>query len=104
MVARTKSPVCVLGHSMGNRTLDYFFRFVHAMPDGQEWLDTHIYSWIAVGAPLLGAPKAFRGVVISQPTPKRYYTHQQCSYRYLGMLSVWKHLLLFKRRFNLHAE
>jgi len=64
MVERTKSPVCVLGHSMGNRTLDYFFRFVHAASqDGEQWLDTHIHSWIAVGAPLLGAPKAIRGVI-----------------------------------------
>eukprot|EP01105_Mastigella_eilhardi_P026475 TRINITY_DN7707_c0_g2_i2.p1 TRINITY_DN7707_c0_g2~~TRINITY_DN7707_c0_g2_i2.p1 ORF type:complete len:861 (-),score=134.88 TRINITY_DN7707_c0_g2_i2:51-2633(-) len=55
--------VCLVGHSMGNRTIQYFLRFVEAQPGGSEWLESHVESFVAVGPPFLGAPKALRSLV-----------------------------------------
>jgi hypothetical protein len=30
---------------------------------GQEWIDQNIHTFVAVGAPFLGAPKSVRGLV-----------------------------------------
>ncbi len=64
LVERTGSPAVLLGHSMGNRTIQYFLNTVKAQPDGNTWLKKHVHTWVAVGAPLLGAPKAIRGMVL----------------------------------------
>eukprot|EP01116_Phalansterium_solitarium_P003591 TRINITY_DN14402_c0_g1_i1.p1 TRINITY_DN14402_c0_g1~~TRINITY_DN14402_c0_g1_i1.p1 ORF type:complete len:877 (-),score=239.38 TRINITY_DN14402_c0_g1_i1:38-2668(-) len=61
-----KSPVAVLAHSMGNRTFQYFLNWVKRKPNGQQWIDTHVYSFIAVGAPWLGAPKTVRGYITGE--------------------------------------
>ena len=39
--------------------------------EGLQWIATHIHTFMAVGAPFLGAPKIVRGVVLlllSRPT------------------------------------
>jgi hypothetical protein len=45
------------------RTIQYFLNFVKNQPNGKHWLDTHIHTFVAVGAPFLGAPKAVRGLI-----------------------------------------
>jgi len=53
---------------MGNRTFQYFLNWVkdgngppaETGEQGQDWIDRFIYSFIAVGPPFLGAPKALR--------------------------------------------
>ncbi|KAH3743809.1 Lecithin:cholesterol acyltransferase [Pelomyxa schiedti] len=62
LVATNHLPVCILGHSMGNRTIQYFLNMVKSEPEGQQWLDSHIHTFIAVGAPFLGAAKPIRAL------------------------------------------
>mmetsp|Transcript_100989 Transcript_100989/g.324254 ORF Transcript_100989/g.324254 Transcript_100989/m.324254 type:complete len:806 (-) Transcript_100989:2-2419(-) len=54
--------VVLLGHSMGNKTISYFLEYAKRSK-GQQWLDKNVYSWLAAGAPLLGAPQALRSTV-----------------------------------------
>lgn len=57
-----KTPVVVVGHSLGTKTAHYFLNFcLHHK--GQDWIDKHIHTYLPVGAPHLGAPKALRSVV-----------------------------------------
>lgn len=51
--------VVVLGHSMGNKVVQYFLAYMK-QTRGQAWLDRYVYSWVACGAPTLGACKALR--------------------------------------------
>ncbi|KAH3757413.1 Lecithin:cholesterol acyltransferase [Pelomyxa schiedti] len=61
VVRTTGNKVCLLGHSMGNRTIQYFLNKVK-VEVGQRWIDDHIHEFIAVGAPFLGAPKTIRSL------------------------------------------
>lgn len=65
MVKRTGKMVVIMGHSMGNRVIHYFLNWLRiADPrDGAEWIKTHIHTFMAVGAPWLGATKTLRGTV-----------------------------------------
>jgi hypothetical protein len=62
---RCQSPVVIVAHSMGNRVLQYFLhRLVATEGDlGRQWIDRHVHSYVAVGAPFLGAPKIVRSLV-----------------------------------------
>jgi len=62
MSKRNGQPVILTGHSMGNRTCQYFLNFVNNQPGGREWIDTYIHTFVAVGAPFLGAPKTLRAL------------------------------------------
>jgi triacylglycerol esterase/lipase EstA (alpha/beta hydrolase family) len=88
MARREKKKVVVLGHSMGNRIIQYFLNWVRTINQslvgqhllnqsiklpgwttqaklnhGQAWIDQNIHTFVAVGAPFLGAPKSVRGLV-----------------------------------------
>ncbi|GKY96096.1 hypothetical protein MPSEU_000569800 [Mayamaea pseudoterrestris] len=55
-------PVVLLCHSLGCRTAHYFLNFcLHHR--GQAWIDRYIHTYMPVGAPHLGAPKALRAMV-----------------------------------------
>lgn len=57
----TATPATVIGHSLGNRILQYFFEWIVANDDdSEEWLERHIARYIAVSAPWLGVPKSIR--------------------------------------------
>ena len=57
-----KTPVVLLSHSLGTKTAHYFLNFCLAQK-GQEWIDQYIHTYIPVGAPHLGAPKALRSLI-----------------------------------------
>jgi len=57
------SGVAVLGHSMGNKVVQYFLSYMK-QTRGQAWLDSHVHSWIACGAPTLGAAAAARATLV----------------------------------------
>lgn len=70
-------PVAVIAHSMGNRVFHYFLNWIklkvplcffasHFQDDGEKWLEDNIHTFIAVGAPWLGAPKSLRGLVTGE--------------------------------------
>mmetsp|Transcript_31741 Transcript_31741/g.49648 ORF Transcript_31741/g.49648 Transcript_31741/m.49648 type:complete len:702 (-) Transcript_31741:47-2152(-) len=54
--------VVLLAHSMGNRVVQYFLRWVK-IGIGQEWIDTNLHAYLALGPPFLGAPKSCRSVL-----------------------------------------
>ena len=51
-----------MGHSMGNRTIQYFLTWAKRY-FGQSWLDENVQGMIALGAPFLGATKVVRGLI-----------------------------------------
>eukprot|EP01124_Arcella_intermedia_P023713 TRINITY_DN3825_c0_g1_i1.p1 TRINITY_DN3825_c0_g1~~TRINITY_DN3825_c0_g1_i1.p1 ORF type:complete len:984 (+),score=206.70 TRINITY_DN3825_c0_g1_i1:18-2969(+) len=61
-ISQLTTPIVLIGHSMGNRIIQYFLLFVE-INFGRKWIDEHIYSWVAVGAPWLGAPKMLRALI-----------------------------------------
>lgn len=56
------TPVVLLGHSLGCKTAHYFLNFAKARR-GQKWIDRHVHTYLPVGAPHLGAPKALRSTI-----------------------------------------
>lgn len=65
IVRRTGRKTVFLCHSMGNRVMHYFLNWLDlSFPGyGRKWISDHIHTWLAVGAPFLGAPKTVRGVI-----------------------------------------
>lgn len=56
--------VVLMGHSMGNRNIQYFLQFVKTNKRfGQAWIDENIHAFFALGPPFLGATKTVRAVV-----------------------------------------
>ncbi|GAX44681.1 hypothetical protein NIES4075_57000 [Tolypothrix sp. NIES-4075] len=61
--------VVIIAQSMGNRVTQYFLQWVKntQLNDeklwGQEWIDQHIFRYIAVSPPWLGAPMSIRMLV-----------------------------------------
>lgn len=131
MAARTHSPVVLMGHSMGNRVIQYFLNWVvHTDPTrGRKWISdngTHarvcvstpfvtpvstlvaligrtnargraVHTFMAVGAPWLGASKAVRGLATGEKfgldaflTDLEAITfgHRICTRLFLVLLSV----------------
>jgi hypothetical protein len=95
MCTRNKSPVVLMGHSMGNRVIQYFLNWVlHTDPtNGRKWIsnngtqhtscmvddhtgvvtlnaergtDDTVHTFIAVGAPWLGASKTIRALATGE--------------------------------------
>eukprot|EP01105_Mastigella_eilhardi_P028779 TRINITY_DN972_c0_g1_i2.p1 TRINITY_DN972_c0_g1~~TRINITY_DN972_c0_g1_i2.p1 ORF type:complete len:804 (-),score=186.18 TRINITY_DN972_c0_g1_i2:89-2500(-) len=62
LVSNTGNKVCLLGHSMGNRIIQYFLHLMAKKEGGQKWIDEHVFSFIAVAAPFLGTPKMLRAL------------------------------------------
>jgi Lecithin:cholesterol acyltransferase len=56
------TPVVILGHSLGCKTSHYFMNFAK-VKNGQRWIDKYIHTYMPVGGPHLGAPKALRSVI-----------------------------------------
>ncbi|PRP87710.1 hypothetical protein PROFUN_02410 [Planoprotostelium fungivorum] len=57
--------VVLIAHSMGNRLVQYFLTWAEKN-HGREWIDANIDTFVAVGAPWLGAPKTVRGAVTGE--------------------------------------
>ena len=57
------TPVVLLAHSLGCKTAHYFLNFCKLHQGGQAWIDKHIHTYLPVGAPHLGAPKALRSTI-----------------------------------------
>ena len=55
-------PVILLCHSLGTKTCHYFINFC-LLHKGRDWIDQHIHTYMPVGGPHLGAPKAIRSVI-----------------------------------------
>jgi hypothetical protein len=55
-------PVVLLCHSLGTKMCHYFLNFAERKK-GRVWLDKYIHTFLPVGAPHLGAPKALRSVI-----------------------------------------
>ena len=49
-----QKPIVLLCHSMGSKTCHYFLNFC-LREKSRKWLDTHIHTYMPVGAPHLGA-------------------------------------------------
>ena len=63
-----KVPVLLIGHSMGCRVVQMFIEWMRCKgPKGDEWLERYVYGFAAVGAPILGAGKALRGLLTGDP-------------------------------------
>ena len=54
-------PVVLVCHSLGCRVAHYFLDFAFARDE--SWCEKYIHTYMPVGAPHLGAPFAFRGLV-----------------------------------------
>jgi len=57
-----ETPVVIMCHSLGCKVGHYFLN-VCQDAKGQEWLDKYIHTYMPVGGPHLGAPKALRSVI-----------------------------------------
>ena len=63
MVQANGAKAVVIGHSMGNNMILFFFRWVCEPLEngggggGADWVDRHIESFVNIGGPLLGVPK-----------------------------------------------
>eukprot|EP01041_Mallomonas_annulata_P010291 gene10291-21479_t len=64
-VRRYKRPSVVIAHSMGNNLFSYFIDWLRAnlKNEAQNWITRHIWTYVGISAPLLGAPGALRSVV-----------------------------------------
>jgi hypothetical protein len=63
MRLREKKKVVILGHSMGNRTIQYFLNWIVHTTGSRKWVDDNIHTFVAVGAPFLGSSKSVRALV-----------------------------------------
>jgi len=55
-------PVALIGHSTGNRIIQFFLNSMKSK-HGQDWIDKHIATYIALSAPFLGIPRTLRSLV-----------------------------------------
>lgn len=103
---RCRSPVVIVAHSMGNRhvnpeattrecslplptfprVLQYFLHMLveNEGEQGRGWIDQHIHSYVAVGAPFLGAPKIVRSLVLASPFCQRDRTFMISAHQATG--------------------
>lgn len=65
LVEVNQKPVVLTAHSMGNKIAHYFLQKVQK-EKGQSWIDKHIHTFFAIGAPWLGAPKAIRALGLGE--------------------------------------
>ena len=55
-------PVVLVCHSLGTKTGHYLLDFAHLKD--KEWCNKYVHTYMPVGAPHLGAPKALRGSIV----------------------------------------
>ncbi|KAI8343654.1 Lecithin:cholesterol acyltransferase-domain-containing protein [Chlamydoabsidia padenii] len=56
----------ILAHSMGSNVMMYFFKWVQSPQGGNggnQWVENHIESFVSIGGPMLGVPKAFAALL-----------------------------------------
>ncbi|KAI8343400.1 Lecithin:cholesterol acyltransferase-domain-containing protein [Chlamydoabsidia padenii] len=56
----------LLAHSMGSNVMMYFFKWVQSSEGGNggdQWVENHIESFVNIGGPMLGVPKAFAALL-----------------------------------------
>mmetsp|Transcript_892 Transcript_892/g.2702 ORF Transcript_892/g.2702 Transcript_892/m.2702 type:complete len:820 (-) Transcript_892:1763-4222(-) len=68
MVEATGRPVVLLAHSMGCKIVHYFLNWLSysplaEVPDPAAWIRKHVFSFLPVGAPFLGAPISTRSTI-----------------------------------------
>mmetsp|Transcript_2831 Transcript_2831/g.5879 ORF Transcript_2831/g.5879 Transcript_2831/m.5879 type:complete len:383 (+) Transcript_2831:59-1207(+) len=69
MVEKNGEKVALLGHSMGNCLIFFFLRWVTEPKEsgggggGTDWVERNVQSFINVGGPLLGVPKATSAIL-----------------------------------------
>uniref|UniRef100_A0A061RJR3 Lecithin:cholesterol acyltransferase n=1 Tax=Tetraselmis sp. GSL018 TaxID=582737 RepID=A0A061RJR3_9CHLO len=60
-------PVVLLAHSMGCRVAHYFLNWLMRVQlverDPKSWVQKHVHTFLAVGAPFLGAPMSVRSTI-----------------------------------------
>jgi len=61
-IGNNSTPVVILAHSLGCKVAHYFLNFA-LDKKGQKWIDKHIHTYMPIGGPHLGAPKACRGMI-----------------------------------------
>eukprot|EP01121_Diplochlamys_sp_Union-15-3_P021406 TRINITY_DN8664_c0_g1_i1.p1 TRINITY_DN8664_c0_g1~~TRINITY_DN8664_c0_g1_i1.p1 ORF type:complete len:364 (+),score=29.98 TRINITY_DN8664_c0_g1_i1:52-1143(+) len=60
------SGIVVIAHSMGNNVFRYFIEWLKhekGLFNYKKWLQKHILSYVAVGAPMLGSVQTIRGIL-----------------------------------------
>lgn len=62
MVKQNGAKVVVVAHSLGNRVMHYFCRFMEKKL-GRQWMSDHVDTWVALGPLWLGSPKLLRAMV-----------------------------------------
>lgn len=60
--ANGNTPIVLLCHSLGCKVGHYLLNFAKSRA-GQQWIDKHIHTYMPVGGPHLGAPKAIRSAI-----------------------------------------
>jgi hypothetical protein len=55
--AKSQLPVVLIAHSMGNRLVQYFLKWIESTIS-KAWIDEHIERYIAISPPWIGAPQA----------------------------------------------
>jgi len=61
MHAANNEKIVLVGHSMGNKAIQYFLHWVDKMDP--SWCEKHVHAFLALGAPFLGAAKTLRTVL-----------------------------------------
>ena len=61
-VQQNRRPAIVIAHSMGNLVLQYFMAWLEATQPRtwRAWIDRHLWCYVGLGAPLLGAVGALK--------------------------------------------
>ena len=69
MVEKNGEKVVLLGHSMGNCLIFFFLRWVSEPKEsgggggGTNWVERYVHSFVNIGGPLLGVPKAVSAIL-----------------------------------------
>jgi hypothetical protein len=73
---RDRRPVVLLCHSLGCKVGHYLLNFAKRTK-GQAWINAHIHTYMPVGAPHLGAPKALRSIITGDKMGLEAFLSQQ---------------------------
>lgn len=79
---------------MGNRVFQYFLNWVIATDpaNGKAWIDHNVHTFLAVGAPFLGATKTVRGLMVgASPVCRFVCVRRGCVCVRRGSVSVCAH-------------
>jgi predicted alpha/beta hydrolase family esterase len=48
LAQKNRQPVILLAHSMGNKVVHYFLNYIERLPNGTDWINKNIHSFLAV--------------------------------------------------------